>query len=69
MVTPSKEVPAMQGDSIGPWILGGAMGLLSLFGLFLASAAHDDVFYATGLALFLFGILFIFGLIHRYAGR
>jgi hypothetical protein len=69
MVTPSKEIAAMQGDSIGPWILGAAMGLLSLFGLFLASAAHDDVFYGTGLALFLFGILFIFGLIHRYAGR
>jgi hypothetical protein len=58
----------MRGDSIAPWILGGAMDLLSLCGLFLASAAQDNVFYGTGLALFVFGILFIFGLIHRYAG-
>jgi hypothetical protein len=59
----------MRDDSIAPWILGGVMGLLSLCGLFLASAAQDNVFYGTGLALFVFGILFIFGLIHRYAGR
>jgi hypothetical protein len=59
----------MRDDSIGPWILGAVMGLLSLFGLFLASAAQDSVFYGTGLALFVFCILFIFGLIHRYAGR
>jgi hypothetical protein len=58
----------MRDDSIAPWILGGIMGLLSLCGLFLASAAQDNVFYGTGLALFVFGILFIFGLIHRYAG-
>ena len=59
----------MQDDLIGPWILGGVMALLSLFGLFVASAAHDNVFYGTGLALFVFGVLFIFGLIHRYVGR
>jgi hypothetical protein len=59
----------MRDDSIGPWILGAVMGLLSLFGLFLANAAQDDVFYGNGLALFVFGILFIFGLIHRYVGR
>jgi hypothetical protein len=63
MVTPMRD------DSIGPWILGGAMGLLSIFGLFLASAAQDNIFYGTGLALCLFGILFIFGLIHRHFGR
>ncbi len=59
----------MRDDSIAPWILGGVMGLLSLFGLFLASAAQDNIFDGTGLALFLFGILFIFGLIHRQVGR
>jgi hypothetical protein len=59
----------MRDDSIGPWILGGAMAVLGLFGLFLASAAHDRVIYGTGLALFAFGVLFIFGLIHRYVGR
>ena len=56
-------------DSLGPWILGTAMGLLGLIGLALASAAEDTVLYGTGLALFLFGILFIFGLIHRCVGR
>jgi hypothetical protein len=45
------------------------MALLSLCGLFLASAAEDHVFYATGLALFAFGVLFIFGLIHKHVGR
>lgn len=59
----------MQQDSIGPWILGGIMALLSLFGLAIASAAEDRVFYGTGLALFVFGVLFIFGLIRRYVGR
>jgi hypothetical protein len=59
----------MRDDTIGPWILGGVMALLSLFGLFLASAAEDRVFYGTGLALFVFGVLFVFGLIHRHAGR
>ena len=59
----------MRDEGIGPWILGGVMGLLSLLGLLLASAARDDVFYFTGLALFLFGVLLIFGLIHRYVGR
>ena len=59
----------MRDEGIGPWILGGAMALFSLLGLFLASAAQDDVIYGTGLALFLFGVLFIFGLIHRHVGR
>ena len=59
----------MRDDSTGFWILGGAMALLSLCGLFLASAAQDSVFYGTGLALFVFGVLFVFGLIHRHVGR
>jgi hypothetical protein len=59
----------VQEDSIGPWVLGTAMGLLGLIGLALASAAEDTVFYGTGLALFLFGVLFVFGLIHRCVGR
>jgi hypothetical protein len=60
---------AMRDDEIGPWILGGAMALLSLLGLLLASAAEDRVFYGTGLTFFGFGVLFVFGLIHRYVGR
>ena len=55
--------------AIAPWLLGAAMGLLGLIGLGLASAAEDGVFYGTGLALFLFGVLFVFGLINRSVGR
>jgi hypothetical protein len=62
-------VAAMRDDGIGPWVLGGVMVLLGLVGLFLASAAKDDVIYGSGLALFVFGVLFVFGLIHRYVGR
>ena len=58
----------MHDDTTGPWVLGTAMGLLSLIGLALASAAEDTVFYGTGLALFVFGVLFIFGLIYRHVG-
>ena len=53
----------------GIWIAGFVMGLLSLLGLVLASAAHDSIFYAFGLTLFLFGVLFIFGLIGKYVGH
>jgi hypothetical protein len=53
----------------GIWIAGFVMGLLSLLGLVLAAAAQDSTFAAFGFALFLFGILFIFGLIGKYVGR
>ena len=59
---------ARAGD-VGAWVLGGVMGLLGLVGLGLASHAKDDVFYGTGLGLFLFCVLFIFFLIHRNVGR
>lgn len=47
----------------GKWVLGGLMGLLSFVGLLMASRAVDAAFYWTGMALSLFGILFIFALI------
>ena len=50
---------------MGQWIFGGIMGLLALFGLALASRAHDAMFAFFGYMLFLFGIAVIFGLIHR----
>lgn len=50
---------------MGPWILGAAMGVMSLLGLFMASFAADVIFYGTGLGLFVFGILVIFWLIRR----
>lgn len=59
----------MNHGDIGPWILGACMGLLSLLGLALASAAEDPVFYGTGLAFAVFGVLFVFALINRHTGR
>ena len=51
------------------WIFGGLLCLLSLLGLFMASRAQDDAFYLAGLMIFLFSVLFIFGLIGRYVGN
>jgi hypothetical protein len=56
-------------DVMGSFVLGGVMGLLALLGLFLAAGARDDVFYATGLGLFVFCVLFIFVMIYRQVGR
>jgi uncharacterized membrane protein len=56
-------------DDVGPWILGGVMALVALLGLGLASGAADDAIHGTGLGLFVFGVLFIFFLIHRNVGR
>jgi hypothetical protein len=54
---------------MGSLVTGAVMGVLALFGLLLASGAHDGMFYVFGLLLFLFGVLFIFGLIHRHTGQ
>ncbi|MGI9434816.1 MAG: hypothetical protein ACR2Q4_08320 [Geminicoccaceae bacterium] len=56
-------------SDIGTLVLGIVMAVLSLFGLAMASNAKDDVFYGTGLGLFLFCVLFIFVLIHQRTGR
>ena len=50
---------------MGNWVAGAFLGLLSLFGLVMASRAHDDSFYVVGLLIFLFGIALIFGLVMR----
>ncbi len=55
-------------SGIGKWLLGAALGLLGLIGLVIASGATDRVFYWTGLVLFLFSVVFIYGMINRYAG-
>jgi hypothetical protein len=59
----------MQPQSIGPWILGAFMALLSLLGLIMANGATDGGFYGVGLLFFVFGVLFIFGLIRTNVGR
>jgi hypothetical protein len=51
------------------FVTGAIMGLLSIIGLLLASRAHDGTFYVFGLLLFLFGVLFVFALIHRHTGH
>ncbi len=58
----------MQNDSTGAWILGVIMGMLALLGLIMASGAVDRIFYSTGLALTIFGVLFIFVLIKQNTG-
>ena len=54
---------------IGTFIIGVAMGLLSLIGLVVASHAADSAFYWIGLVFAAFGILYIYGMILRYAGK
>ncbi|MFW5834511.1 MAG: hypothetical protein ACOCYE_10470 [Pseudomonadota bacterium] len=51
---------------MGPWVLGVVLGLISLFGLFMASNATDTVFYGTGLFFTGVGVVLIFYLIHRH---
>jgi hypothetical protein len=51
------------------FVTGALMGIIAVIGLFLASRAHDPMFYAFGLLLFAFGLIFVFGLIHRHTGK
>ena len=53
---------------IGRWVIGIAMGLVSLIGLFMASKAADDAMYFVGLVFFVFGVIFIFALIGKSIG-
>ena len=53
---------------VGSMAMGFAMGLISLVGLILASGAVDGAMYVNGMALFCFGVLFIYGMIQKYAG-
>ena len=53
---------------MGAWVLGAVLGLVSLFGLFMASNATDAVFYGTGMAFTGIGVILIFYLIHRNTG-
>ena len=56
-------------DGSGKWIMGGLMALMAILGLLMASRAQDSVFYFVGLLFFIFGVVFNFSLIGRYAGR
>ncbi len=55
-------------SSMGSWILGTVLGVVSLVGLFMASNATDSVFYGTGLTFTGVSVVLIFYLIHRQTG-
>ena len=55
-----KKIPAMS-----QWVAGAAMGLLSLFGLFLYGRAADGMFATFGGLLFLFGLAVIIVFVHN----
>jgi hypothetical protein len=42
------------------WIVGGIVGILGVFGLFLAANAHDRGIYAFGLGLAAFAVIYVF---------
>lgn len=45
---------------IGRWVVGAMFVVLGIYGLFIASRAHDDVMYYTGIGVFLASVLFVF---------
>jgi hypothetical protein len=53
----------MQGTS--RWVAGGLVSALGIIGLFLAAGAHDAGVYLFGLALFAFGLFFVFSQIKQ----
>lgn len=55
--------------SASNWITGGLVALLGLAALIFASRATDGVAYWAGLGLFVFSVLFCFGLIDKNVGR
>lgn len=59
----------MQNNDVGAYALGAVVVLLAVLGLFMASLAADPIFHFSGLALFVFMVLFGFRLIARTTGR
>lgn len=55
--------------NVRSWILGGAIGLLGLVGLFVAAGTHDRMYYGLGLALFVFCCGLIFKMIKKAFDR
>jgi hypothetical protein len=52
-------------DHIGRWVTNGIVGVIGILGLFVASRATDDIFYAMGLIVFVIAVAFIFYSIRR----
>lgn len=56
-------------EATSRWIWGSVVGAIGLLGLFMAAKAQDAPFELAGYLLFLFAIVFNFGIIRRYTGR
>jgi len=56
-------------NSTSNWVIGGFVALLGLLALAFASRASDGIAYWTGLGLFVFCVLFCFGLVASNAGK
>jgi hypothetical protein len=52
-------------DHIGRWVANVIVGVIGLLGLYVASRATDDTFYAMGLIVFVLAVAFIFYSIRR----
>jgi hypothetical protein len=52
-------------DHIGRWVANVIVGVIGLLGLFVASRATDNTFYAMGLIVFVLAVAFIFYSIRR----
>lgn len=56
-------------EKLGIWLTGLIMAVLAILGLMLAAGAHDLGMTIFGSGLFIFGMLFIFGLLKNFADR
>lgn len=66
----NDEPPGRRGLSeMANWLFGVLMGALALVGLLIAARATEPMFEWFGLALFAFGVLMIFVLVHRNTGQ
>jgi len=56
-------------EKMSIWLTGVVMAILAILGLKLAAEAHDLGMSIFGSGLFLFGVLFVFGLLKNFADR
>ena len=69
MSEPTETAESKPPSQSARWLFGGAISLLGIYGLVAAAHARDTGFYVFGLLLFLFAVLFVFSLIHKYTGE
>lgn len=56
-------------EKMSIWLTGVVMAILAILGLKLAADAHDLGMSIFGSGLFMFSVLFIFGLLKNFADR